>query len=166
MALVPFATSHSSHSNSVPGFQYIPEGTVSLVAAQTGSSFSPYVTKRGGSLLLLRSGYRSSDELFLLAERDNVIITWLLRFAGFVVMYLGLKMVAGPLEVILDRIPLVGRCAGDLMGGATSLVTCIVAAALSIVTIAIAWLAVRPLFTFFLLCYCYDGEHRKRYDLL
>ncbi|KAL7527716.1 hypothetical protein ACHAXR_005222, partial [Thalassiosira sp. AJA248-18] len=28
-------------------FKYIPEGTVSLIAAQTGASFSPYVTKGG-----------------------------------------------------------------------------------------------------------------------
>lgn len=132
-------------------FKYIPEGTVSLVAAQKGDTFSPYVTKRGGSLLLLRSGYRTADELFLLAERDNVIITWLVRFAGFVGMYLGLKMVSQPLEVVLDRIPFVGRFAGDLMDGATSIVTCIAAAALSTLTIAMAWLAYRPMFTMLLL---------------
>mmetsp|Transcript_3659 Transcript_3659/g.8080 ORF Transcript_3659/g.8080 Transcript_3659/m.8080 type:complete len:420 (+) Transcript_3659:216-1475(+) len=129
-------------------FKYIPEGTVSLVAAQTGETFTSYVTKRGGSLLLLRSGYHTADDLFLLAERDNVVITWLVRFAGFIIMYMGLKMVSQPLEVVLDRIPLIGRFAGDIMGGATSLVTCIVAAALSILTIAIAWLAYRPLLTF------------------
>jgi hypothetical protein len=37
------------------------------------------------------------------------------------------------------------------MGGATGIVACIVAAALSILTIAIAWLAYRPLLTFMLL---------------
>jgi len=133
-------------------FRYIPEGTVSLIAAQTGSTFSSYATKRGrGSILLLRSGYHSADDLFTLAERDNAIVTWLVRLVGFVVMYMGLKMVSQPLEVVLDRIPFVGRFAGDLMGGATSIVTCIVAAALSISTIAIAWFAYRPLLTFFLL---------------
>ena len=133
-------------------FKYIPEGTVSFVAAQTGDSFSPYVTQRGGSILLLRSGYRTSDELFLLAQRDNTIITWLVRFAGFLLMFIGLKSIAGPLEVVLDKIPCVGRFAGDLMSGATSIATCIAAAALSILTIAIAWLMYRPLLTFFLLC--------------
>ena len=132
-------------------FKSIPEGTVSLVAAQTGNTFSPYVTKRGGLILLLRSGTRTADELFLLAERDNVVITWLVRFAGFLVMFIGLRMVSKPLEVVLDRIPLVGRCAGDLMDSATGLVNCTVAAVLSMVTIAIAWLAYRPLLTFFLL---------------
>lgn len=132
-------------------FKYIPEGTVSLIAAQTGGTFSSYVTKRGGSLLLLRSGYHTADDLFLLAQRDNAVITWLVRFAGFLVMFMGLKTVSQPLEVVLDRIPLVGRFAGDLMGGATGIVTCIVAAALSILTIAIAWFAYRPLLTFVLL---------------
>jgi len=132
-------------------FRYILEGTVSLIAAQTGSTFSSYATKRGGSLLLLRSGYHSADDLFTLAERDNAVVTWLVRLVGFVVMYMGLKMVSEPLEVVLDRIPFVGRFAGDLVGGATSIVTCIVAAALSISTVAIAWFAYRPLLTFFLL---------------
>ena len=101
--------------------------------------------------MLLRSGYHTADDLFLLAQRDNAVITWLVRSAGFLVMFMGLKTVSQPLEVVLDRIPLVGRFAGDLMGGATGIVTCIVAAALSILTIAIAWFAYRPLLTFVLL---------------
>jgi len=133
-------------------FKYIPEGTVSLVAAQMGSSFTPYTTKQGvSSILLLRSGYKSSDELFLLAQRDNTIITWLVRFLGFLLMFIGLKAIAGPLEVVVDKIPCVGRFAGDLMSGATSIATCFAAAALSTLTIAIAWLVYRPLFSFFLL---------------
>mmetsp|Transcript_3002 Transcript_3002/g.5504 ORF Transcript_3002/g.5504 Transcript_3002/m.5504 type:complete len:423 (+) Transcript_3002:202-1470(+) len=132
-------------------FQYVPEGTVSLIAAQTGSTFSSYATKRGGSLLLLRSGYHSADNLFTLAERDNAVVTWLVRLVGFIMMYIGLNMVSQPLEVVLDRIPFVGRFVGDLMGGATTIVNCIVAAALSISTIALAWFVYRPLLTFSLL---------------
>lgn len=131
-------------------FKYIPEGTVSFVGAQKGNTFSPYVTKRGGSILLLRSGDRSANELFMLAERDNTIITWGVRFGGFLLMFIGLRMISQPLEVVLDRIPFVGRFAGDLMSGATGVVNCIVAAILSILTIASAWLFYRPLLTFFL----------------
>jgi len=132
-------------------FQYIPEGEVSFVAAQMGDTFTSYRTKRGGSLLLLRSEYHSAGELFSLAERDNVAITWLVRFGGFLMMYLGLKMVSHPLEVVLDRIPSVGRFAGDLVGGASGIMSCIVAGALSALTIAIAWLAYRPFFSTMLL---------------
>mmetsp|Transcript_6172 Transcript_6172/g.13948 ORF Transcript_6172/g.13948 Transcript_6172/m.13948 type:complete len:489 (+) Transcript_6172:303-1769(+) len=132
-------------------FQYIPEGEVSFVAAQMGESFTSYSTKRGGSLLLLRSGYHTAGNLFLLAERDNIVVTWLVRFGGFLMMFLGLKMVSHPLEVVLDRIPCIGRFAGDLIGGASGIMTCIVAAALSTLTIAIAWLAYRPFFSIMLL---------------
>ena len=121
------------------------------MAAQMGDTFTSYRTKRGGSLLLLRSGYHSAGELFSLAERDNVAITWLVRFGGFLMMYLGLKMVSHPLEVVLDRIPSVGRFAGDLVGGASGIMSCIVAGALSALTIAIAWLAYRPFFSIMLL---------------
>ena len=124
---------------------------MSLVAAQTGTSFSPFVTKRGGSLCLLRGGSHTADELFSLAERDNVVITWLVRLAGFLAMFLGLRMVSAPLEVVLDRVPCIGRFARDLMAGATGMVACLVAATLSLLTIAIAWLAYRPLLTFTLL---------------
>ncbi|EJK77532.1 hypothetical protein THAOC_00631 [Thalassiosira oceanica] len=132
-------------------FQYIPEGEVSFVAAQMGESFTSYSTKRGGSLLLLRSGYHTAGDLFLLAERDNIVVTWLVRFGGFLMMFLGLKMVSHPLEVVLDVIPCIGRLAGDLIGGASGIMTCIVAAALSTLTIAIAWLAYRPFFSIMLL---------------
>ena len=127
------------------GFKYIPEGTVSLVAAQTGETFSPYVTKRGGSIYFLRSSYHTADDLFLLAEQDNVAITWLVRLGGFLVMFIGLQMVSKPLEVGLDGIPCIGRFAGNLMGGVTTIAACTVAAALSTLTIAIAWVAYRPL---------------------
>mmetsp|Transcript_6173 Transcript_6173/g.13953 ORF Transcript_6173/g.13953 Transcript_6173/m.13953 type:complete len:234 (+) Transcript_6173:1121-1822(+) len=116
-----------------------------------GESFTSYSTKRGGSLLLLRSGYHTAGNLFLLAERDNIVVTWLVRFGGFLMMFLGLKMVSHPLEVVLDVIPCIGRLAGDLIGGASGIMTCIVAAALSTLTIAIAWLAYRPFFSIMLL---------------
>lgn len=132
-------------------FQYIPEGTVSIIAAQSGDTFSPYVTKGGKSLLFLRSGHHTAEEMFSLAEKDNTVFTWGMRFCGFILMFVGLKMVSHPLEVVLDRIPFVGRFAGDLIDGATGIVTCIAAAIFSILTIAFAWFAYRPLFTFFLL---------------
>ena len=86
----------------------------------------------------------------MLAERDNTIITWGVRFGGFLLMFTGLRMISQPLEVVLDRIPFVGRFAGDLMSGATGVLNCIVAAILSILTITSAWLFYRPLLTFFL----------------
>jgi hypothetical protein len=79
--------------------------------------------------------------MFAAAEQENTIITWLLRLAGFVMMFVGLVLIANPLSVLADVIPFIG----NIVGAGAGLVAFFLAAGLSFVTIALAWLAFRPL---------------------
>jgi len=127
-------------------FQAVPEDTVTVVGSQSGNSFSSYLTQRGGTILLLRRGPHTPEEMFLLAEKDNVMLTWALRFAGFFVMFLGLKMIIQPLEVMADVIPVIGPFVGDLVGAASGALVALVAGVLSSLVIAVSWFFYRPLF--------------------
>ena len=62
-------------------------------------------------------------------------------------MGIGLSMMAGPLEALGNVIPVMG----SIIGGVTSIIAFIIAAVLSSITIAIAWLAHRPLLSMILL---------------
>jgi len=71
----------------------------------------------------------------------------LFRFLGFMLMYIGMGMVFRPLSVLADVIPILGT----IVGKGTGFVAFIIAAICSLVTIAIAWIAYRPILAISLL---------------
>lgn len=122
-------------------FRVVRPATVSIVARQLGNSFEPYQAKAGDIILLLSYGTVTADAMFKAAEKANVIVTWLLRALGFIMMALGLYMIFNPLAVLADVLPILG----SLVGAGTGMIAGLVAFILSLVTIAVAWLFYRPL---------------------
>ncbi len=122
-------------------FGYVPEAKVSIIAQQTGGSFSPYLTSKGGQIDLIDDGIVSSEQMFADAKTENKIVTWVLRFAGFLVMFIGFGLVFRPLSAIADVVPFIG----SIVGAGTGLIAFLLAAAGSFVTIAVAWIFYRPL---------------------
>lgn len=121
-------------------FTVVRPGPVSVVAQQAGSSFSPYQAKAGGQVFLLQEAIVSADAMFETAQRSNAVMTWVLRGVGFFMMFFGLSMVFAPIAVFGDVVPIVGR----LLGAGTSIVAGFIAAFFAIGTIAVAWIAYRP----------------------
>lgn len=120
---------------------------ISVVARQTGDSFRPFKTSVGGSISLLQEGVIPADEMFQTAVDANTFLTWVLRVVGFVLMFIGFKMVLGILSVTADIIPIVG----SIVGAGASFVAFLLALIISFVIIAIAWIFFRPLLAFGLL---------------
>lgn len=122
-------------------FEAVEPQLVSLVSVQKGESFVPYQASNGNRVELLEPGRHSAQELFEAAQDRNRLMTWGLRLAGFVVMFLGFRMLFGTLRVLAAVVPALGR----LVGGAISLLAGILAGVISLITIGIAWLFYRPL---------------------
>lgn len=122
-------------------FQVVEPTQVSLVAVQQGDTFAPYVAKSGNQIMELVVGQKSAAEMFQQMEDSNNLLTWILRAAGFFLMFLGLTLIMNPLSVLADVVPLFG----NLVGFGTGLIAFMLAAALSLVTIAVGWIAYRPL---------------------
>jgi len=122
-------------------FAYVPPGPVSLVAQQVGSSFSPYQTRAGGTVELLRSGTASADAMFAAAQQSNKVLTWMLRGGGFLLMFFGLSLVFKPLSVAADVLPFLG----NLVSAGTGFISFFIALFVSLTVIAVAWLFYRPL---------------------
>lgn len=116
-------------------------GPVSLVAQQSGSTFSSYQTDAGKSISMIQSGTVTAADMFAAAKSANVVMTWVMRVVGFFMIFGGLNLLIGPLRVVAERIPLIG----GLFGAGMSLVTFLLAAAASLMIIAVAWLTARPL---------------------
>ncbi|MCG5514482.1 TMEM43 family protein [Ectothiorhodospira shaposhnikovii] len=123
-------------------FSQAPAGAATVVGRQTGDSFTAYPTQAGRPLLFVRSGVAAADEVFSDAMAANTFLTWILRFVGGLLMFLGLTMVLKPLSVLASVLPMAGR----IVATGTGIVAFIISASVSLVVIAIAWIVYRPLF--------------------
>jgi hypothetical protein len=122
-------------------FHKVPAGDASVVARLSGGALGPWTTSTGTTIEMLESGTKSADQMFASAEAGNAARTWLLRFVGLFLMWIGFSMIFRPLSVVADVVPFVGT----LVGWGTGIVAFALAAPLSLLTIALAWIAYRPL---------------------
>ncbi len=122
-------------------FKVVWPATVSIVARQIQNTFEAYQAKAGGSVLLLTYGTVGPDAMFKTAEKANKTLTWIFRAAGFLLMSIGLFLIFNPLAVVADVVPIFGSLLRAGVAGFVGLV----ASALSLVTISVAWLTYRPL---------------------
>lgn len=121
-------------------FEAVKPSEVSVIAQQRGSKLEPYRTKAGTTLELVDDGVVPAADMFASAVATNNMMTWLLRFLGFLALYIGMSMLLAPLGVLADVLPFLG----SIMRFGTSLIAFVIAVPTSLATIAIAWLAYRP----------------------
>jgi hypothetical protein len=113
---------------------------VSVVSKQTGKTFEPYITKGNQQIELLQNGIFNADSMFEIAIKENSVITWVIRFIGFGLMFLGSLLVFNPLSVVSDVIPFLG----NIVGAGVFLAALFISMAFSLLTISIAWIIYRP----------------------
>ena len=122
-------------------YELAPLGVVSIVGKQVGSRFEPYQTVAGDRLLMVDTGDVPADKMFAEAVSENTLITWLLRAAGLLLLFIGFALIMAPLGVIFDVIPFLGGIAR--LG--TGIVAFVLAILVGSITIAVAWFWYRPL---------------------
>ncbi|HEY3901048.1 MAG TPA: TMEM43 family protein [Chthoniobacter sp.] len=122
-------------------FQVLNPGTFSFLAQQSGDTLAPYLTHEGGEIERVESGAMGADVMFQHAQNEAKILTWVLRVVGFVMMFVGFALIFNPLHVLADVVPFVG----GIVGFGTGLLAALLGFAGSLVVIALAWLAARPL---------------------
>ncbi|KAB2638351.1 MAG: hypothetical protein DVB25_07975 [Verrucomicrobia bacterium] len=115
----------------------------SIIARQNADTLEPYQPKEGSTIERVEAGTVSAELMFKHAASENTILTWGLRLGGFALMALGLGLIVSPLSVFADVIPFLG----DIIGFGGALAAMLLAFVGSIIVIAVAWFAVRPLLT-------------------
>jgi len=114
----------------------------SVVAQQSEESLTPYVDpKTDYSIALVMPGQVSVDKLFAEQENQEKIQTWAIRALGFVFMIIGFKLLFGPIEMLAAFLPFLKH----LIGAGTFIVSLLLAIPVTLITIAIAWIANRPI---------------------
>lgn len=118
---------------------------VSYEAVENGAQVTLFGTQQGDRITSYLYGketfYRAlkGDRASAIAqlETEYQIWTWILRLVGFLMMWLGLSLVFGPLTAFADVLPFLGNATGCVIG----VVTFAVSFVLSGITIVIAIIA-------------------------
>ena len=136
---------HSVAMAPVPGdvrvmFSVVMPHNVTVVEQQTNGTLAPWAASDGETLSFVRDGIVPAAKIFADAQSMNSKITWLLRLVGLLVMYFGLKRVLGPIDSLVDVIPILN----GIVAMGTSLAAGLVAGACALLTIGVAWVFYRP----------------------
>ncbi len=122
-------------------FQQAEPGPVSVIGGQVGTTLEPFSIGNMGTIELLKTGTFSAATMFQQEQEGNAMLTWILRLVGFLMMLFGLLMVTNVVSVVASVIPFLGT----IVGAGFGLMAFAVALPLTLITIAIAWVAYRPL---------------------
>lgn len=122
-------------------YKTTPNGPVSIVGQQTGRDLTAYPTSAGDQLLIVMPGIVPAATMFSRANTENTFMTWLLRLTGVIVMFIGFRLIMTPLVVVADLVPFIG----SLISAGVSTAALALVLIVGPLTIAIAWLAYRPI---------------------
>ena len=112
----------------------------SIVAKQSKGSLVPYKDQSGYVIALLEAGHASPEHLFAQQSQTESILTWMGRILGLLFIFLGLRLLFGPIEMLAAVLPFLQ----SIVGFSAGVVAFLLALPITLVTIAIAWLYVRP----------------------
>jgi hypothetical protein len=115
-------------------------GPVSLVAGQAGDSFSEFQTEAGEPICIIATGRVPAQQMFQNALAGNSLLAWLLRLFGFVLLWIGFRILFEPLQVLAGVVPIFG----SLVGAAAGLISFLLAFTMALLAIALSWVFFRP----------------------
>lgn len=116
--------------------------TYSIAAQQNNSTLTTYHdAKNDYKIALIEPGMVSAQKLFADQASTEKFITWACRIGGFLLLLIGFCLIMGPLSMLVAFLPFLE----GLVGFGTFLVALGLAIPITLVTIALAWIASRPL---------------------
>ena len=114
--------------------------TVSVVWKQMGSDLTSYKVSNWRNINLLSQGNVSAEDMFIEAQKENKMMTWIIRIIWLILMYCGFASMFKFIETLAKVIPFLANIIWVWTGIIALWLTLIV----WFLTIWIAWLAVRP----------------------
>lgn len=128
-------------------YEVTPASEISVVARQNGDNFLDYRARNGSEFLLVADGDVPAGDMFQSAQDANNMIAWIIRVVGMVLLMVGFGLILAPFGVLADVLPL----AGTIVRMGTGLIGFVLGLTVGTVTIALAWLAFRPITTIIIL---------------
>ena len=122
-------------------FRGVPAQIISVVAAQASGALTAWRDVNGYTIALAEPGMVTAQVLFKEEAHAASVLTWILRGVGFVLVLVGFLCLARPLTSLFAVVPFLE----SLVGAGVFLIALTLAVPVTLLTIAFAWLAHRPL---------------------
>ena len=112
-----------------------------VLANQKGNSFTDFVSKEGRKINYVSEGKLSKAEVIENIRSGDKAMKWILRLVGALLIIFGYMAVINPLTTLTSFVPILG----GIVGGVLNLIAFAIGLAHSLIVIAIAWFAARPI---------------------
>lgn len=122
-------------------YSLVPVQALSIIGRQTGHGIRPWQADSGSQVLMVQTGVLAAEQMFSQAHSGNSSMTWIFRALGTLLLVIAINMVLGPLSVAASVLPVLSR----VLAMGTGLIATCVGVALSVFTMALAWIFYRPL---------------------
>ncbi|MEZ5837992.1 MAG: TMEM43 family protein [Geminicoccaceae bacterium] len=118
--------------------------TVTVLGRAEGGSIVPWTASNGSGLTVMRAGAIDAGQLIDEEYSANRKLTWGLRGALALAIFAGMMII---IRRLARTVPVIGALAANLLGP----IAFVLALAIALVTIALGWLAFRPMLSLVLL---------------
>ena len=122
-------------------FIYNNSSDVSVLAVQSGKTFTDFVSSAGKTVNRVMDGTHSGSEMINVIKSENNFLKWILRLVGTLLCVIGFGAILKPISAITSFVPILG----SIVGAAVGLVSFVLGLCLSLIVIAIAWIRFRPI---------------------
>lgn len=122
-------------------FSSVKPWAISIVGKQLWNELTSYTVSNGRSIALLEQWNVSADDMFLHAQKENKMMTRILRWLWLFLMFCGFASMLKFIETIAKVIPFVSR----IIWVWTGLIALCLTLVVWFITIWLAWIAVRPI---------------------
>jgi hypothetical protein len=133
-------------------FTEVPCTTVSVLARLSGGNMlSPWPSKQGPGydIGMVVYGYQTAEEMIASAHAANHVMTWVKRFVGWFLTFIGYGMitqiVTTTADITLNWVPLLGPMTTSIISLGVTIANFVLATTTSLPVAALAWVVYRPL---------------------
>jgi len=120
---------------------------VSIIAKQYGNLLTFYETKKGDKIEILYSGKHSSEDMFQQKKYENAVLTWAMRFGGFILFFLGFAMIFKSLPWLFTN----NKYLSSYVTRGYDLFSLFLSIIFTLMSISIIWLTYKPIISLILI---------------
>lgn len=115
---------------------------VTVFGQQSGERLTPHLYEQSSTFFRALNGDRNTAIQEL--QTEHTIITWLLRGAGFLMIWIGLLLVVSPLGTVAGILPILKQITGFISGIVTFIVALVIWGVVTLIAVVLHnfWLAI------------------------
>ena len=128
-------------------YLYTTAKNVSVMGVQTDDSFEAFTSKKGEDIYTIVEGSKTGIQILESMTKANNNLKWFLRILGTLLIIGGFGSMFSFITNLANKVPVLG----NIVSGATGLVSFSLGLGLSLLIIAIAWFRFRPILSIVLI---------------